>query len=166
MITKNVSIENAKIGYRNFSGKESVNNKAGDRNFCVFLEDSLGAQMKEEGWNVKYTRPDDEGNVHPYLPVAIRFDMYPPKVIQYTSEGRTTLDEDNIGNLDGADIENVDLIIRPYNWSRSGNSGVKAYVKSMYVTLAEDAFERKYAARYADRQAFRDAVPDDDNLPF
>jgi hypothetical protein len=66
-----------------------------------------------------------------------------------TSRGKTALDDETVGNLDWAEIENVDLIIRPYNWvlhegTKAENRGVKAYVSSMYVTIVEDEFEAKY----------------------
>jgi hypothetical protein len=39
MAVKPLSLENVRIGFRNFEGREGQYNKSGDRNFVVFLED-------------------------------------------------------------------------------------------------------------------------------
>jgi hypothetical protein len=55
------------------------------------------------------------------------------------------LGEDECILLDWADILTVDLIIRPYHWNVNGRTGVKAYLKSIFVVINEDYLELKYA---------------------
>ena len=146
---KPISLEGVSIGFRNFSGAEGPYNKAGDRNFVVFLDDETAARLSDEGWNVKYpkTRDDldpEEDQRNPYLPVSLTFNAYPPKVVLVKSEGAVKLDEDSVSMLDWADITDVDLVVRPYSWTVNGKSGVKAYLKAIYVTINEDEFESKY----------------------
>lgn len=150
MIKSNIVVEGARIGFRNFSGKEGKYNPAGRRNFCVFLDSDLAIQLEEDGWNIRWLEPRDEGDEkQAYLQVAVSYDNIPPKIVLVTRKRKTSLDEESINILDWAEIENVDLIIRPYNWTvqagtKHEKSGVKAYIKSMYVTIAEDEFEDKY----------------------
>ena len=145
MVKKNIVIENARIGFRNFSGKEGKFNPAGRRNFCVFLETDLAKELEEDGWNIRWLQPRDEAEEpQAYLQVAVSFDNIPPKIILVTKKSKTPLDETSVDILDWAEIDNVDLIIRPYNWDVNGKGGVKAYIKTMYVTIVEDEFESKY----------------------
>lgn len=160
-ITDNVSIEDAEILFRNFAGKQSAYNPAGSRNFCVIIpDDALADKMAADGWNVKRLRPREEGDPErPYIQVNVSFNGRPPMVKLISSSGQTILDEDSIDMLDFVDIDTVDLIVSPYNWRVNGKSGVKGYLRSMYVVVQEDEFAKKYAPSSANG-------PADDDLPF
>lgn len=153
--------ENCELLFRNFAGEATQYNPKGSRNFCVKITDmNVAKAMEADGWNVKYLTPrEDDEDPTPYLQVSVSFANVPPKIVLLSSRGRTILDESNVHILDYAEIANVDLIINPYNWSVSGKSGVKAYLKSMYVTIREDALEMKYGG--LDPNA-----DDPDDIPF
>lgn len=145
MVNTNIRIENAKIRFRNFSGKEGRFNPAGRRNFCVFLDDDTANDLADEGWNIKWLNPrteDDEPQA--YIQVAVSYANVPPKVWLVNSKQKTLLDENTISTLDWAELEEVDLVIRPYNYDVNGKSGVKAYLKTMYAKIVEDEFADKY----------------------
>ena len=141
----NIVMENAHIIFKNFSGKEGKYNPPGRRNFCVILDEDLSKKLMMDGWNIKYLRPrDDDDQPTPYIPVTVSYDYNPPKVYVVTSKGKTLLDEDEVGMIDWAETNNIDLVIRPYAWEVNGKTGVKAYLKTMYATILEDDLDRKY----------------------
>ena len=72
----------------------------------------------------------------------------PPKVVLISNRGgrqvRTDLAEQDVEILDWIEIANVDLILNPYEWAVSGKTGIKAYLKSMFVIMDEDELDQKY----------------------
>ena len=146
-----VTVEGARLIFRNFRGEASDYNAKGNRNFGLLLDDNLAADLLEDGWNVKHLKPrTEEEEEHPqaWLPVKVKYGKIPPIVILITSRGKHRLTEETIGQLDWTRIKNVDLIVRPYQYPamQGRPAGISAYLKSIYVTVQEDALEEKYGA--------------------
>lgn len=143
-----VVLENVKIIFRNFAGKEGPYNREGDRNFAVLLDERMADELSQAGWNVKTTKEreieEEQFGGEPYLPVTVGVKGRPPRMVMITSRGRTDLGMDECDLLDYAEITNVDLIVRPYDWNVNGKTGRKAYLKSIFVTIHEDVLEQKY----------------------
>lgn len=161
----NIQIEGARIGKRNFSGYEEELNAEGNRYFLLYLDVELAKKMEEDGWNVKYSSHDVDKE-KPYIKVFVRFGKYPPKIILISDGVQTLLDETNIGVLDKTLMQNVDIAIRPFVWEIGGKSGVKAYVKTMYVTAAPGDFSDKYNDIPMANQQEHDIGIESDKLPF
>lgn len=143
---KTFMVEDGKIIFRNFSGREEQYNREGDRNFSVILEPEAAEAMLRDGWSVKYLKPMEEGDEPtPYIQVAVSYKNRPPRVVMMTSRARTNLGEHDVEVLDWADIAQADLIARSYEWTVNGKSGIKAYLQSLFVTVREDELELKYA---------------------
>jgi hypothetical protein len=142
---KQIVVENARLLFMNFKGKEGPYNREGDRNFNLVLDPATAEQMLEDGWNIKYLKARDEGDEPtPMVEVAVSFKNRPPRVIILTKTSRTQLDEGSVEIVDHLDIVNVDLVVRGYEWAVNDKTGVKAYLQSMFITIQEDPLEAKY----------------------
>lgn len=149
-VTNNIRIEGAKLIFKNFSGRKTDFNDEGNRVFGVLLDDELAENLLHDGWNVKHLKPredDPDQYAQPWLSVKVKFGKIPPIVQLITSRGKLRLDEETVGQLDWAAIKNCDLIIRPYEYPaiKGRPAGISAYLKTIYVTIAEDEFADKYS---------------------
>jgi hypothetical protein len=152
-----MTIENPRIIFKNFSGKErksrltgKVVNREGTRNFCVVIEDpELAENLKQAGWNIRETKVTDEYD-EPllYLPVEIRYDPFPPEAVFMKNETKTVmLTEDTIGTLDRAKIVYSSLEIKASPWvNDDGQQRIKAYLKRGGFQIETDEFEARWAA--------------------
>lgn len=146
-----LQLEGVRVIHANFRGEERQYNPPGNRVFSVLVEDmDLAVQLITDGWKLKplYNR-DEEGEIDAYfLPVKINYEShFPPRIYKVTqSTGQTLLlTEETIDMLDFLPIDFVDIIINPYRWTVREETGIKAYVQTMYVVIEENALDIKYA---------------------
>ena len=180
--TKKIIIRNTRFIYRtNFAGNPDLNYSQNDtsRNFNIVLDENnpdaqYGTCMDDmkpmkiddlvaDGWNIKWTKPDDDGNQTAFVNVTASYRRRGPQVIKAIGGPSTKIkvDEDDIGELDTDFIENVDYIsINAYEWDPGK---IKAYLKDMFVTVEDDPFMREYGADMADDAAM---VDEDEDIPF
>lgn len=169
MVNNNkILFEDADIMFRNFKGEEGQYNREGDRNFVVLINDPKVVEaLLDDGWNVKFLKPqDDDGEEQAYMQVSVNFKGRPPMIYMISSKGKEQLSEDIVELLDYVDIRTVDMILNPYPWNVNGKSGVKAYLEKLFVTVEEDALDRKYSD-VPDASAVLDiSIGDDEDVSF
>lgn len=143
----NITIEDARIIFRNFSGAGSKFNREGQRNFCVVLDDQDAVnELKAQGWGIKTLKPrseDDEATN--YIKVNVSYDYTPPVVYIVVGDKKTPIGEDSIGSIDHLEIKQADVVIRPYHWEVGGREGIAAYLKTLYIVVAQDIIAEKYS---------------------
>lgn len=142
----NIVLEDVRIIFRNFSGKEGQYNREGDRNFAALLPEDIAVQLEQDGWNIKRLKPrDPDEEPQAYMQVSVNYNNRPPRVVLVTSRNKTTLGPDEVSLLDWIDIANTDITISPYEWEVNGKTGVKAYLQTAFITMVEDELEAKYS---------------------
>lgn len=147
-----LQIDDARIIFRNFAGRQDKYNREGDRNFALIIPDEeLAERLINDGWNVKIKPPREEGDTpFMYLTVKVKFNDRGPSVYLVTNGRKNKLDEESICCLDNVDILSVDMDIRPYDWviqegTPNEKSGRTAYLQSICVTQEVDRFASRYA---------------------
>lgn len=157
----NITIRNARLIYRNFRGEGNQYNPEGRRSFSVVIDDEeLAKTLMNDGWNIKPLRKRDPSEQDAYhLPVAVVYGKYPPVIRMISQSGGVILNENRVGSLDWQEITNADLIIHPREYEVRGQKGIKAYLKSMNVTVEEDELATEYNAMFGDNTSAEDDMP-------
>lgn len=143
-----ITIENAEVFRTNFQGLEEQYNPAGTRHFVIFLPEDVAADLIDREWPVKRLKPrEDEEVGRPILDIRVKFGEFRPPAVFVISQGQKQLwTEDMVGMLDGLDLANMDIQLRPFEWRMpNGTSGIKAYLSKAFITLQEDDLDRKYS---------------------
>lgn len=146
-----ITIEDAQLKWPNFEGRAGMFNEEGERDFNVIIDDKTAQNLIADEWNVKGGGEDDEGNPQEYwLPVAVGFKKFPPRIYLITPKGRVQLSEDEVSAIDSLDIKAADMSIRGSFWPKgwkpgSGEKGgIKAWLRTMFITINVDPLDEKY----------------------
>ena len=149
---KRLKLDGVHIRKRNFRGERVKYNDRGNRT-CLLILDKEQAEragfktiadfvdhLRSENWKVGFfpVRDDDE-EPDAFMQVNAVYNEYEHPNI-YLKNGRSSilLDEESVGEIDYADIANVDCILYLNHWKYDGSEGYNNRIKSMEVTILED----------------------------
>lgn len=143
-------IDDARIIWRNFSGKPSQYNHEGDRNFALIIPDQETADaFMNRGWNVRIKPPREEGEPpFMFINVNVKYGgRRDPEVYLYAGPNRVDLNESTVKRLDDVEIDRCNMDIRPYDWQGNGEKC------SVYLQAIE-VFQNisRFAARFAEEE--------------
>lgn len=155
--------------YRNFEGKTSDYNPTGTREFGVVIEDpELAQQMAEGLWNVKtITNRDGReflggikcgGEDLHWIKIKVKYKdkrgerLTPPNILIRTENNEQSFGEDDLKDLDGADLMNVQLKINVDHQVINGKPMTIGYLSAMRATMIDDDYWF--------------GTPSDDSTPF
>lgn len=143
-----VILKNTKIIFApNFSGiAKSVYDRDGVRKFSVIVnDDAVLARLQDEGWNVKHTKPDEDGNFVYFIDLFVSYRVKPPVIRMGVGKRLVELDETTVAQLDRAQIIDVNVAFTGSRWEKpNGDSGIKAYLDEALFVIAEPVFSSMY----------------------
>lgn len=141
-----ITIENARLVLKNFSGRSDKYTPEGKRSFGVVISPELAEQFENEGILVKYFAPrHEEDEPLPWVKVKVNLNREnPPKIFTARGDERTRLTEDSVKILDFADIINASMQLSIYDWNFAGKTGKALYLQNLVAFLDEDDFLSKY----------------------
>ena len=162
-----LQIDDARIMFKNFSGREGAYNREGERSFSLIIAGGIlddGREVRElnademaqalmnetnrygVGWNIKIKPPREEGeDAFMRLPVKISTKNRIPAIYLNSAGNVRRLDEDTMGIIDDMAIRSVNLDIRPYDGEIRGEAFRSAYLDSIEVIQEIDRFTARYA---------------------
>lgn len=142
---RNISIEGAKVRYRDLSGEPSKFNKTGQRNITIELDMEDALALQELGYNVRFPEVGPDGDERaPLLKIVMsKFS----KVYRVNSERQTLrlLGEHEIGDLMSYRFVNVDLTFYGREYEVGKNKGLSANLTKGYFDVEETYFDQKYS---------------------
>lgn len=145
-----LQIDDARLCWLNFKGKEADKNRKGDRNFNLLIDtkeqyDALMNDVNKDGvpWNIYVKEFEDGSDPRMTMKVKVKFNDRGPNVYLIAGNSRTKLTEETVGILDDITIARVDLDIRPYDDTIQGKPFRAAYLKNMEVIQDIDRFEAR-----------------------
>ena len=150
VLPPHLELEGVKLIFKNLKGEKTLYKPAGYRGFSVLIEDhDMAAHLISLGWPLKQLNPPDADfpdDFSYHLPVRVNFDSrYPPQVFRVKGEDVLPLTESSVAMLDHATIMYADLDIAPNEWHVQGNSGISAYLNTMYAVVRQTRLDAKYA---------------------
>lgn len=149
-----LQIDGARITHKNFSGKQTMYNREGDRNFSLIIDTIEEAELlRSLGWNVK-SKPSAIEGEPPFMTmkVKVKFSGFGPDIYLKSGNAVNLLDEQTVGVLDKIAIANIDLDIRPYDTEVNGKPIRSAYLNGADVTQSVDRFAERHAARFGSEE--------------
>jgi hypothetical protein len=147
-------IMNAKLlrrPFRNFEGRPSkVHPNGGVREFGVIIEDpEIAQELAEFGFNVKTLTNRDGGDGEDIHWLSIKVAYYkrdgspvtnPPRFKIFTKNNECYYEEQNIKELDSAELVDVNLKFNPSYNSVGGKNYVTPYLRAFQATMIDDDF--------------------------
>lgn len=143
---KQFIIEDANICARNFAGARDRFGNEGRRTFLLRLKEEQAQELIDDGWDVREFNNRDDDDLYPYfIQVNVKFNGYrDPNIYLQTRKNRTRLEEGEVGQLDYAEFEKIDISIVPFISKNSKTGRAKAYLRTFMGKVIEDELINKW----------------------